>query len=59
MKRRAREGFQEAQAVQDSAELQKLWEQGRQQLEMVKRQAVVYGLYSRKHTHTMELLQRH
>ena len=59
VRRRAREGFKEAQAVQDSGELQRLWEQGRQQLEVVKRQAVVYSLYSRKHTHTMELAHKH
>jgi hypothetical protein len=59
VRRRAREGFKEAQAVQDSGELQHLWEQGRQQLEVVKRQAVVYSLYSRKHTHTMELAHKH
>ena len=59
VRRRARDGFKEAQAVQDSGELQRLWEQGRQQLEVVKRQAVVYSLYSRKHTHTMELAHKH
>lgn len=43
----------EAAAVKDAAELQRLWEQGRQQLEAVQRQSVVYDLYSRKHKHAM------
>lgn len=53
VKRRAREGFTEAQAVTDSAELARVWEQGRQQLEVVRRQSIVYGLYSRRHRHAM------
>ena len=37
----------------DSGQLARLWEQGRQQLEMVRRQSIVYDLYSHKHTHAM------
>ncbi|KAI3435584.1 hypothetical protein D9Q98_001649 [Chlorella vulgaris] len=58
VKRRAREGFTEAQAVTDSAELARVWEQGRQQLEVVRRQSIVYGLYSRRHRHAMDLLKQ-
>ena len=53
MKRRARQGFEEAQEVTDSSELARLWDTGRQQLEVVRRQSVVYELYSRKHKHAM------
>lgn len=37
----------------DAGELQRLWQQGKQQLEMVRRQSIVYDLYSHKHKHTM------
>ncbi len=37
----------------DNAELGRLLEQGRQQLEVVRRQSFVYSLYSRKHKHAM------
>ena len=53
VKRRARLGFEEARAVTDAGELQRLWQQGKQQLEMVRRQSIVYDLYSHKHKHTM------
>ena len=53
IKRRAREGFREAQGLTDAGELQRLWETGRQQLAVVKRQSLVYSLYSRRHKHAM------
>lgn len=37
----------------DAAALQRLWEQGRQQLEVARRQGVVYDLYARRHKHAM------
>ncbi len=53
VRRRAREGFHEAAAVKDASELAKLWEAAQQQLAVVRRQSVVYGLYSRRHKHAM------
>ncbi|KAL4435001.1 hypothetical protein ABPG77_003826 [Micractinium sp. CCAP 211/92] len=58
VRRRAREGFHEAAAVKDASELAKLWEAAQQQLAVVRRQSVVYGLYSRRHKHAMELLPK-
>ena len=53
VRRRARQGFAEAAGVSDASELQRLWEQGRQQLEVARRQSLVYDLYSRRHKHAM------
>lgn len=53
VRRRAREGFREAAAVTDTTELAKLWEGAQQQLAVVRRQSVVYDLYSRRHKHAM------
>ncbi|PRW59819.1 LYR motif-containing 4 [Chlorella sorokiniana] len=58
VRRRARQGFAEAAGVSDAAELQRLWEQGRQKLEVARRQSLVYDLYSRRHKHAMELLPK-
>ena len=59
MKRRAREGFREAAAVTDAAELARLAEAGRAQLAVVRRQSIVYDLYARKHRHAMDLVPKH
>lgn len=53
VRRRARQGFAEAASVSDAVELQRLWEQGRQQLQVARRQSLVYDLYSRRHKHAM------
>ncbi|PSC72611.1 LYR motif-containing 4 [Micractinium conductrix] len=58
VKRRARDGFRDAAAVSDPAELARLWGAGRAQLEVARRQAIVYDLFSHKHKHAMDLLHQ-
>jgi hypothetical protein len=53
IKRRAKEGFAESQSITDAAALEQLWQRAKEELEVVKRQAVVYGLYARKHKSVM------
>ena len=48
IKRRARERFEEAASVADQAKAKALLAEGKQDLEVVKRQSVVYGLFGRK-----------
>lgn len=53
MRRRAREGFHDAAALSEGAALQQLWQHAKQELEVVRRQSVVYSLYARKHKSVM------
>lgn len=53
VQRRAREGFVDARSVTDTAALEQLWQRARQELEVVRRQSVVYSLYARKHKSVM------
>lgn len=53
VKRRARQGFLEAQSSSDATFVQQLWEHAKQELAVVKRQAVVYSMYARKHKSVM------
>lgn len=48
IQRRAREGFHDAAKLTDPSAVKSLLELGRQELEVVKRQSLVYGLYGRK-----------
>ncbi|KAG2452468.1 hypothetical protein HYH02_002708 [Chlamydomonas schloesseri] len=55
IQRRAREGFHDGAKLTDPAAVKSLLELGRQELEVVKRQSVVYGLYGRKVKNVLEL----
>ncbi|KAG2424381.1 hypothetical protein HXX76_014590 [Chlamydomonas incerta] len=55
IQRRAREGFHDAAKLTDPSAVKSLLELGRQELEVVKRQSVVYGLYGRKFKNVLEL----
>ncbi|GLC41610.1 hypothetical protein PLESTB_000696900 [Pleodorina starrii] len=55
IRRRAKEGFHEAASVTDPAAVAALLQSGRQELEVVKRQSLVYQLYGRKVKNVLEL----
>jgi LYR motif-containing protein 4 len=55
VRRRAREQFKEASKVSDEGQLTELWSKGKETIEMVKRQAVVYQLYARKQKSVMDM----
>ncbi|PNH07589.1 LYR motif-containing protein 4B [Tetrabaena socialis] len=55
IQRRAREGFRESSSVADPAVVKSLLQSGRQELEVVKRQSVVYQLFARKFKNVLEL----
>lgn len=55
VRRRAKEGFREAQTVTDAVGLEQLWQQGRELLEVAQRQAQVYKLYARSTPSIMDL----
>lgn len=52
-KRRAGDSFRAHAAVTDAGKQQALWEQANKDLEVVKRQALVYSLYGRKQRSVM------
>mmetsp|Transcript_12414 Transcript_12414/g.26817 ORF Transcript_12414/g.26817 Transcript_12414/m.26817 type:complete len:94 (+) Transcript_12414:160-441(+) len=56
--RRAREGFREVAGETNATKLDALWASAKEQLEVVKRQSVVYGLYGRKTKNILELDQQ-
>jgi hypothetical protein len=51
--RRSKEGFRQAAHESDSAKLQQLWQRASSELEVVKRQSIVYQLYGRKHKNVL------
>lgn len=53
MKRRAGLGFREGQAVTDGAALEAMWTRAKEDLALVHRQGVIYGMYARKLPHVM------
>ncbi|EFJ48483.1 hypothetical protein VOLCADRAFT_74585 [Volvox carteri f. nagariensis] len=55
IQRRAKEGFQEAASITDITAVDALLQSGRQELEVVKRQSLVYRLYGRKVKNVLEL----
>lgn len=55
IKRRAREGFEESASVTDPSAIKSLIAAGKQELEVAKRQSLVYQLYGRKHKNVLEL----
>lgn len=55
VRRRAREQFKEASKVSDEGQSMELWSKGKETIEMVKRQAVVYQLYARKQKSVMDM----
>ncbi len=55
VKRRATTGFREHAAVTEEAILDSIFQQAHSDLEVVKRQAIVYHLYSRKQKSVMDI----
>ncbi|KAG2490881.1 hypothetical protein HYH03_010798 [Edaphochlamys debaryana] len=55
IQRRAKESFRESAGVTDPSAVQSLLKRGREELELVKRQSTVYGLYGRKFKNVLEL----
>lgn len=55
IKRRAKQGFRESVEVKDKTQLDLLWNQSLEEMQVVRRQATVYDMYARKHTSIMDL----
>lgn len=53
--RRAKEAFHEAASVSNPATVSSLIKQAKEELELVKRQALVYALYARRVKNVLEL----
>jgi LYR motif-containing protein 4 len=53
VKRRAKEAFHEHAAEVDASKLQQFWTKAHSELELVRRQAMVYTLFARKHKSIM------
>ncbi len=53
IKRRAREGFEESASVTDPSAIKSLLAAGKQELEVAKRQSLVYQLYGRKYKNVL------
>eukprot|EP01025_Chloroclados_australasicus_P013927 TRINITY_DN16526_c0_g1_i2.p7 TRINITY_DN16526_c0_g1~~TRINITY_DN16526_c0_g1_i2.p7 ORF type:complete len:117 (-),score=4.88 TRINITY_DN16526_c0_g1_i2:1675-2025(-) len=55
VKRRARLGFKQNKALTDEQALEKCWQRALEDLAVVKRQVIVYGLYARPYQSVMDL----
>eukprot|EP01024_Parvocaulis_polyphysoides_P005099 TRINITY_DN1127_c1_g1_i2.p7 TRINITY_DN1127_c1_g1~~TRINITY_DN1127_c1_g1_i2.p7 ORF type:complete len:183 (-),score=12.41 TRINITY_DN1127_c1_g1_i2:767-1315(-) len=55
VKRRAKLGFKQNKDLQDEQTIQNCWERGLQDLAVVKRQVIIYGLYTRPYKSIMDL----
>ena len=53
IKRRAQEAFRGPKSSADAAAVEQQWQRAKEELEVVKRQSVVYSLYARKHKSVM------
>lgn len=59
VKRRAREGFHEAAGLSDPPAVAALVKKAREELDVVKRQSIVYSLYTRKVKNVLEIDMAH
>eukprot|EP01023_Acetabularia_acetabulum_P016395 TRINITY_DN180_c2_g1_i1.p6 TRINITY_DN180_c2_g1~~TRINITY_DN180_c2_g1_i1.p6 ORF type:complete len:107 (+),score=6.49 TRINITY_DN180_c2_g1_i1:118-438(+) len=55
VKRRARLGFKQNKDLHDDQQIQSCWERAKEDLAVVKRQVIIYGLYARPYKSIIDL----